>query len=285
MSISLREARPEDAEACGRICYEAFKFIAENHSFPPDFPNAELPAGLFSHVIPRDDVYTIVAEQDGRVIGSNVLWENGDIAGVGPITVDPGAQGTSIGRLLMEDVLGRAREKSFIGIRLVQAPFNNLTMALYSKLEFDVQEPLSVMHGPALALGIPGHDVRTATAGDLAQCDALCKRIHGHDRHGELTDALKQGTAQVVERDGRITAYTTAVGFFGHTLGETNDDLKALICTADEFTGPGFFVPSRNAELMRWCLEQGLRIRQPMTLMSIGTYKEPAGAFMPSVIF
>ena len=285
MSISLREARPEDAEACGTICYEAFKFVAESHSFPPDFPNAELPIGLFSHVISRDDVYTIVAEQSGRVIGSNVLWENGKIAGVGPITVDPSAQGASIGRLLMEDVLRRAREKSFNGIRLVQTPFNNLTMALYSKLGFDVQEPLSVMHGPALASSIPGHDVRAATTDDLDLCDALCDRIHGHDRHGELTDALRQGTAQVVERDGRITAYTTAVGFFGHTLGETNDDLKALICAADEFTGPGFHVPSRNAGLMRWCFEQGLRIRQPMTLMSIGPYKEPAGAFMPSVIF
>jgi len=285
MSICLREARPEDAEACGAICYEAFKFVAESHSFPPDFPNAELAIGLFSHVISRDDVYSIVAEQSGRVIGSNVLWENGKIAGVGPITVDPSAQGASIGRLLMEDVLKRAREKSFNGIRLVQTPFNNLTMALYSKLGFDVKEPLSVMHGPALASSIPGHDVRTATTDDLDLCDALCDRIHGHDRHGELTDALQQGTAQVVERDGHITAYTTGVGFFGHTLGETNDDLKALICAADEFAGPGFHVPSRNAGLMRWCFEQGLRIRQPMTLMSIGPYKEPAGAFMPSVIF
>lgn len=285
MTINLREARLEDAEACGAICYESFKFIAESHNFPPDFPDAAVPTGLFSNVIPRDDVYTVVAEEAGRVIGSNVLWENGMIAGVGPITVDQSAQGSSLGRLLMEDVLMRAREDNFDRIRLVQAPFNNLTMALYSKLGFDVQEPLSVMHGPALVSNIPGHEVRTATPDDIDACDELCNRIHGHDRHGELTDALQQGIAQIVERDGHITAYTTAVGFFGHAVGETNDDLKALICAADEFTGPGFQVPSRNAELMRWCLEQGLRIRQPMTLMSIGPYKEPAGAFMPSVIF
>ena len=285
MSIYLREARPEDAEACGTICYEAFKFIAESHSFPPDFPNAEISTGLFSHVISRNDVYTVVAEEDGRVIGSNVLWENGEIAGVGPITVDPNVQGLSLGRLLMEDVLRRARDKGFDGIRLVQTPFNNLTLALYSKLGFDVQEPLSVMHGPTLESSIPNHNVRIATAKDIDECDAMCNRIHGHDRHGELIDALKQGIAQVVERDGRITAYTTGIGFFGHTLGETNYDLKALICAADEFAGPGFHVPSRNAELMRWCLEQGLRIRQPMTLMSIGPYQKPTGAFLPSVIF
>ena len=285
MSISLREARPEDARICGEICHEAFRSISERHGFLPDFPDADVPTGLFEHVIARDDIYTVAAEAGGRVIGSNVLWENGEISGVGPITVDPKAQGASVGRLLMEDVLRRAKETGFEAVRLVQTPFNNLTMALYSKLGFDVREPLSVMHGPALSSGIPGCEVRAASEDDLADCDALCRRIHGHDRHGDLADAITQGTATVVERDGRITGYATVVGFLGHAVGETNGDLKALISAASEFAGPGFHVPSRNAELLRWCLAQRLRIRQPMTLMSIGPYQEPAGAFIPSVIF
>ena len=285
MNTILRRARPDDAETCGTICYEAFKAVAERHNFPPDFPNREIAAGLFEHAISRDDVYTVVAETDGRIVGSNVLWENGEISGVGPITVDAGLQGSSVGRLLMEDVLRRASESGFEGVRLVQAPFNNLTMALYSKLGFDVREPLSVFHGAALNTVLPGHDVRPATPDDLELCDALCRRIHGHDRHGDLSDAIQQGTATLVERDGLVTGYATMVGFFGHAIGETNDDLKALIGAASEFAGPGFQVPTRNAELLRWCLAKGLRIRQPMTLMSIGPYKEPAGAFIPSVIF
>jgi hypothetical protein len=44
-------------------------------------------------------------------------------------------------------------------------------------------------------------------------------------------------------------------------------------------------LPTRNGELLRWCLEKGLRIVQPMTLMSIGLYNEPAGAFLPSIIY
>jgi GNAT superfamily N-acetyltransferase len=285
MSIQLRAARSDDAEVCGAICHDAFHSVAERHGFPPDFPNSEVPTGLFEHVIPRDDVYTVVAESDGRVVGSNVLWENCEIAGVGPITVDPDTQGASIGRLLMEDVLRRAEDRGFSGVRLVQTPFNNLTMALYSKLGFDVKEPLSVMQGPTLNTSIPGHDVRSATSDDLDECNALCREIHGHDRHGHLADTIRQGTATVVERDGRITGYSSMIGFFGHSIGETNEDLKALICNAEEFAGPGFHVPSRNAELMRWCLDQGLRIRQPMTLMGIGPYQEPTGAFIPSVIF
>jgi hypothetical protein len=89
----------------------------------------------------------------------------------------------------------------------------------------------------------------------------------------------------VVEREGRITGYTTLVGFFGHTVGESNDDLKALIGAAKEFPGPGFLLPTRNSELMRWCLKNGLKIVQPMTLMSKGLYQEPKGAFLPSVLF
>jgi hypothetical protein len=44
-------------------------------------------------------------------------------------------------------------------------------------------------------------------------------------------------------------------------------------------------VPSRNNEVLRWCLANGLRIVQPMTWMSMGLYNEPAGAWMPSISF
>jgi hypothetical protein len=44
-------------------------------------------------------------------------------------------------------------------------------------------------------------------------------------------------------------------------------------------------VPSRNAELLRRCLEHGMRIVQQSTLMTIGLYHEPAGAYLPSILF
>ena len=36
-----------------------------------------------------------------------------------------------------------------------------------------------------------------------------------------------------------------------------------------------------NGALFRWCLANGLKVVQPMTLMSLGLYNEPAGAFIP----
>jgi hypothetical protein len=92
------------------------------------------------------------------------------------------------------------------------------------------------------------------------------------------------GAATVVERDGRIGGYATDIGFFGHAVSVNTEDLKALIGAAPAFSGPGFLMPSRNGELLRWCLAHGLRVIQPMTLMSLGLYNEPSGAFLPSIL-
>ena len=95
----------------------------------------------------------------------------------------------------------------------------------------------------------------------------------------------QQGTASVVEREAASPAYTTALAFFGHSTAEANLDLQALIASAESFGGPGILVPSRNSALFRWCLSNGLRVVQPLTLMSMGLYNEPAGAWLPSILF
>ena len=70
-----------------------------------------------------------------------------------------------------------------------------------------------------------------------------------------------------------------------HSVAETNDDLQALIGAAEEFAGPGFLVPMRNGDLLRWCLAHELRVISMMNLMTIGLYQEPRGAFLASVLY
>jgi predicted N-acetyltransferase YhbS len=285
MPLRLRLGRPDDADRCGTICYEAFKTIAEHHQFPGDFPSPEVAAANFARWLSHPGYAVIVAEQDGRMVGSNVLDERSTIAGVGPITVDPAAQNRTIGRQLMQAVLQRAAERHSPGVRLCQAAYHTRSLSLYTTLGFEVREPLVTLQGPPLAVQIPGHTVRRATEGDLADGNALCHRIHGHDRGGELLEAIRDGTAAVVEHGDRLTGYATVLGFSGHAVGESNADLQALIGAASAFVGPGFLLPTRNGELFRWCLAHGLRIVQPMTLMSLGLYNEPRGGFLPSVIY
>ena len=283
--VVLRPGRADDAEACGTISYQAFKTIAETHRFPPDFPSSAVAIELAASLLNRDDIYSVVAESEGRIVGSNFLWENGVIAGVGPITVDPKVQNGTLGRQLMEDVLNRARQRRFAGVRLVQAAYHNRSLSLYTKLGFEAREPLCTLQGPAIGIVISGYAVRPALETDLGACNQLCLKIHGHHRGPELQEAIRQGTAAVVEHAGRITGYATIIGFFGHAVGESNEDLKALIGATATFSGPGFLLPTRNTDLFRWCLERGLSIVQPMTLMSLGLYSEPAGKFLPSILF
>jgi GNAT superfamily N-acetyltransferase len=285
MEIKLRSGTPADAEICGRICYDAFKTISEAHGFAPDFPAPEVPIGLLTRMLAHPKFYGVVAEIDGRVVGSNFLDERNTIAGVGPITVDPAVQNHAVGRRLMDAVHDRAAANNFAGVRLIQAGFHTRSLALYAKLGYDVREHLACMQGNALNIAIEGHVVRSAAEADIDACNCVCRQMHGHDRDGELRDAIARGTATVVEHDGRITGYATIVGFFGHAAGETNADVKALIGVAKEFAGPGFLLPTRNGELFRWCLMNGLRVMQPMTLMSKGLYNEPAGAFLPSILY
>lgn len=282
--VTLRAGAPSDAAAAGAICYDAFRSIAGRHAFPPDYPTADVATELVASLLARADVYSVVAELDGRVVGSNFLWESGAIAGVGPITVDPAAQNVGIGRMLMLDVLDRARKRGFAGVRLVQQAYHSRSLALYLKLGLEAREPLATLHGAPLRVTLPGYEVRAARATDLEACNALCRCVHGHDRRGELGYAIATRTATVVERGGCVTGYATVVGFYGHAVGETNGDLQALIAAADGFAGPGLLVPTRNGELMRWCLDHGLRIVQPLTLMSVGLYNQPAGPFLPSIV-
>jgi predicted N-acetyltransferase YhbS len=276
---------PADAPACGQICYEAFHAINRSHDFPPDFPEADVTVGLLQMLFSHPEFYCVVAELDGRIAGSNCLDERSAIHGVGPITIDTSAQNRGIGRALMQAVIDRSHERKAPGIRLVQAAFHNRSLSLYTKLGFDAVEPLSVMQGPPIKKSFTGFAVRFAASSDIDGCNRLCEKVHGSHRGGELADALQQGTARVVERAGRITAYASDVAFFGHSVAESNADLQALIAAAEAFGGPGFLMPTRNAELFRWCLDNGLRVVEPMTLMARGLYQEPRGAFLPSISF
>jgi len=285
MDFTLRPGRPEDAEACGVICFEAFRSISSEHNFPWDFPSAEIAIGLMKMLLAHRGMYSVVAERDGAVVGSNFLDERNLISGIGPISVGPTVQNRSIGRHLMLDVLERCAQREVPGVRLLQSAYHNRSLCLYTKLGFDTRETISKLDGPPLGITLAGYDVRPAMTSDLSACNALCRRIHGHDRAGELEDAIARGSARVVMHVGQITAYCAEIAFFAHAVAETNTGLKALIGAAPSFPGGGFLLPTRNGELFRWCLQNGLRLVHQLTLMTIGLYNEPAAVYLPSVLY
>lgn len=283
--VIVRAATQADAPVCGQICYDAFSTLNQKHNFPCDFPDAATAVGLLTMLFARPDFYCIVAESDGRPVGSNCLDERSIIHGIGPVTIDPAVQNRGIGRELMQAAMDRASQQGAAGIRLVQAGFHTRSLSLYASLGFDAREHLACMQGKTRQRSVPGCNVRPAQPDDIAACAELSLRVHGFDRSGELPEAIQHGTAKVVERDGRVTGYTNDLAFFGHATAETNADMQALIASAEFFGGSGILVPTRNSTLFRWCLANGLRVVQPLTLMSLGLYNEPAGAWLPSITY
>jgi len=117
VNIAIRPAVPADAQACGQICYDAFKGITDRHGFPPHFPTVEVAIQRANFCIKHPSIFGVVAETDGQVVGSNFLGERDPVRGLGPVTVNPQVQVRGIGRRLMETVLERAR--GAVGVRLV----------------------------------------------------------------------------------------------------------------------------------------------------------------------
>jgi GNAT superfamily N-acetyltransferase len=283
--VIVRDATLADAENCGRIFYDAFESIATRHRLPIEPSSREFTRFAVGQMLANEGLAGLVAERAGEVLGCAFVDERAVIAGIGPVTVDPAVQDDGIGRALMEAALEREHDRGAVGIRLVQTAYHYRSLALYAKLGFAVREPLSVLQGTPPALSIPGLGVRPANEQDLDSCDELCARVHGHDRNGEVRHAIAAGTAHVVEHPGGICGYATGFGYGWHAVAETNQHLIALLGSAKAFTGLGILIPSRNAELLHWCLAHGLRIVQQSTLMTIGLYNEPSSAWLPSIAY
>jgi GNAT superfamily N-acetyltransferase len=285
-TVSLREIEPGDVKECARICFEAFGGIADQHRFPRDFPSREFTDGMMQNFVSSPGTWGVVAQREGRIVGSNFLHEGDPIGGVGPISVDPDHQDGGVGRRLMEAVI--ERDSSSRGTRLLQDAFNMRSLSLYASLGFEVRDPAVVMSGRPAGGPVEGIEVRPARQADLQACGALCRQVHGFDRTNELRVAMQAFAPFVAVREGGVVAYATALGFWpmAHGVAETDEDMQALLLGAAAALGEplAMLVPLRS-RLFAWCLDQGLRSLKPMNLMTLGFYEVPRGAWFPSVLY
>ena len=287
ININIRPVTAADTNKCGEIIYKAFCGIADRHNFPHDFHSAEHANGFAQMLINHPAVYGIVAEQDGEFVGSNFLWKQNEIAGVGPITINPDGQSKGVGRILMQKIIELGQKAK--GIRLVQDAFNTASMSLYASLGFDVVEPLVLIQGAISGELPPNVEVRPISDEDYLACDELCVNVHGFSRVEELRGTAQMMPAFVAVRENKIVGYASApnVWQMNHAVAETDEDMFALLTGAGNLTDQplSFLLASRNGDLFRRCLRQEMKVVKPMSLMAMGEYQEPRGAFLPSVLY
>jgi ribosomal protein S18 acetylase RimI-like enzyme len=282
---AIRPMEAADADACGRVAFEAHQHVAALHHTPAEHPTVEFSIGMFTTKLRDPRCTGWVSERSGRVVGSVFLNAfTPTVAAIGPLTVLPACEG-GVGRALMRKALEYASASGVDSVRLVQSPSHLRSLALYASLGFEVREPLAMTTGAVPEHGSPGAVTRQATGADIPDCDAVANRTTGVCRHSELQQAIARGTATVIERAGVVRGYSTGIGITGHIVADTTEELIALLSGTPRLPGPGFFLPLRNARLLQWALASGLRLGWPALLMTKGTYAPATGAYVPSIAF
>src|SRR2546428_2602725 len=233
--FTVRALEEADAEAAGDVNFLAFYQVAVAHGHPPVVSSPFESRGYIRHLLRFDPMGGLVAEDEGEIVGVAWVHPRGPVATIGPVAVDPRAQGRGVGRRLVE----RCLEVAGAGIpqvRLVQESFNTVALGLYLRTGFRVVAPLLELALPATsAVAAPrppgGVVVRAATAADQTRLVARDARAFGAPRPQSVALYLRRGRALVAERSGALTGYGFAIGFRGLAyLGSASaDDPETLL--------------------------------------------------------
>ncbi|MDQ3852273.1 MAG: GNAT family N-acetyltransferase [Thermoproteota archaeon] len=273
---------------CGKIGFQAHKAISSAHGYPSEQPSIEFAVGMIKTLLANPNSWGALAERDGKILGSIFLhiFPPSPVAAIGPLTVDPSAEG-GVGRALMEASLMEARKRGYEQVRLVQSPSHLRSFVLYTKCGFTLREPLFLMYGnPIPRILGKKYDVRAARSEDISACNKICISVHGFSREIELRQAIDQQVASInIDNTGNIAGYAAGIGWLGHAVAMTNEVLKALVANTPAILAPGFFVPGRNYDLLRWLLDAGFHILWPANLMTVGNYQDPTAPFLPSIAY
>ena len=141
--IDIRPVQAADIRRCGEIMYLAFKTIAEQHNFPPDFPNADVTSNVLGMLKDAPVFDGFVAVEEGSILGSIFVSRRSPVGGVSAITVDPESQNRSVGRQLMQAAMSHLGDQGHTRQQLIQAGYHSRSLCLYAKLGFIATDLLS----------------------------------------------------------------------------------------------------------------------------------------------
>ncbi len=128
MDIKVRLATVDDCEACARLSR-----IEELHSPGADYT----PAEFFEAHIDDDEMF-LVAESNGKVTGYIVGQPmKGDWAYGSNLTVDIENRGKGIGKMLVEALLKRCKERQFGYVTFFAPKYNERTLRFYRSRGFE----------------------------------------------------------------------------------------------------------------------------------------------------
>lgn len=283
MPLDIQPVTPADVKPLARICFEAFGSLHAKHSTPRDFDSLEVAESVIGMLASNSAFAGFAARLNGRLVGSNFVSFVDEVAGVGPITVDPSCQGAGVGKSLMRAVLDEASRRRVPQVRLLQEAINTTSLSLYTSLGFLWRDSVAIMQ----ACGDADPSCRAMSNGDLDAVDRIAMRHYGASRRHEVESALRAKLPALVrEQHGEVVAYLLP-GFMGHGFGSTIADMCSLVGHAAATVPAMFhrvFAPLSQGEFYRELLERGCRTVKVMSYMTIGPYTPPKSVWMPSIL-
>ena len=284
MALELVPATAEAIPRLSVICHEAFSALHDRCGVERDIPSPEVGEMIISQTVQRPDYTGVMALLDGKIVGSNFLTFADEVAGVGPITVDPKVQAKGIGRALMQWVIDEARRRELRQVRLFQEAINTVSLSLYTALGFDWRDTGVLMQAAPAAHADP--EMRPVTAEDLPTIAELSRKSYGFSRDNDAGQLLAWEVPGFLKlRDGKPVAYLFAT-LFGHAGAETDADLLELVAQAARELPPPlarFICPMSRPGLYRAALAAGHRTGKVLSYMSLGAFTPPPGAHFPSI--
>lgn len=158
--IVIREARDDELDAVAAVAVDAYAEYAERMSPDAWSAFAQNIANVRGRML---DAEVVVAERDGRIVGTVTLftdWRGAQPGsyGVRLLAVPPAERGTGVGRALMEHCIVRAERDGKDRVLLTTTQEMESARDLYDKLGF-VREP-SLDHEPAPGVRAEGYALK-----------------------------------------------------------------------------------------------------------------------------
>jgi len=160
----------------------------------------------FEFATTQPECRPIVAEIEGRLVGTGVGTANGRAGWVGTIWVHPDHRGAGLGRALTQAVIDGLEAA---GCRTLLLVATDQGLPLYERMGFELQTRYRILEAAGLdgtaADSDPG--VRAFEAADLAAVVDLDRWASGEDREHAIRRFASAATAKVLEVEGTVRGF------------------------------------------------------------------------------
>eukprot|EP00026_Physarum_polycephalum_P017662 Phypoly_transcript_18964.p1 GENE.Phypoly_transcript_18964~~Phypoly_transcript_18964.p1 ORF type:complete len:199 (+),score=27.69 Phypoly_transcript_18964:130-726(+) len=198
----------------------------------------------------------------------------------------------------MNAIMDIAKQNNFAAVRLVQEAQNYISLSLYIKVGFDINDQATVLEGHITKPYSGPIQVRRLTEKDAEECDALHKKVVGVSRLASIREDAHPSNPPIfaaILETGEIVGFGTGISLISYVVTKTGYEdaiyaLHSAFSKAFPDDVPLLKVVGRlYPSLTRRCLsEWGLKTQRNLTLMSFGKYVPPSpseGIYVPSISY